>query len=410
MFAFTAYLVRGLQKVFGRSKRAITERAEEMGDENDEIPLTERNNPPPDTLSVFETETASISQAEDRNQPVFEEISPPAPVFHHDPTLARVPSGHPLRTMSSHGERPPPPIQDPVPLNRSQRWATFLNAHLDTITYALLFTFIGLPIYYSTGYAMPAQLTLNILAYFAALSLPIAYKRFLHPVLTSSLLTVLSIWLLALSRHQSLRSGLEAYSTKTRYINLWDGDKGLRDPGAGDIFASILDVSIVALALPMFNYRQELKRHLPTILLPLIPLTLTSLLIYPPLCSSLSLSPAHSLSFPSRSLTLALALPTTANLKGSSSLTALLCIASGILAALTGNKLLAYLRIPEDDYVTRGVTMGANGSAIATAMLLGSDPRAASLSGLVMGLFGAVLVSVTAVPAVGSFVKGLAGG
>jgi putative effector of murein hydrolase len=54
--------------------------------------------------------------------------------------------------------------------------------------------------------------------------------------------------------------------------------------------------------------------------------------------------------------------------------------------------------------------MGANGSAIATAMLLARDPRAASLSGLVMGLFGAILVTVTAIPAVGSWVKSLAGG
>jgi putative effector of murein hydrolase len=109
-------------------------------------------------------------------------------------------------------------------------------------------------------------------------------------------------------------------------------------------------------------------------------------------------------------LTLALGLPTSANLGGSSSLTAILCILSGIIAALTGNNLLHYLRIPEDDYVTRGVTMGANGSAIATAMLLARDPRAASLSGLVMGLFGAILVTVTAIPAVGSWVKSLAGG
>jgi hypothetical protein len=270
MFVTTAYLVRGLQRIFRTSKRAITQRAEEMGDENDEIPLTERNernerhledSSPADTEieSRVEPETVSTSARDDNEQREIEEIIAPAPT--QDPSIVRVTSGHPYRTMSHHGERPPPPIQDPVPHSRSQRWATFLNTHLDPITYATILISVGLPIYYATSYPMPAQLTINILAYFAALAMPPKHKRFLHPVLVSSLITVFSIWILALSRRQSLRDGLEAYSTKTRYINLWDGQKGLRDSGAGDIFSSLLDVSIVALALPMFNYRHELKRH-----------------------------------------------------------------------------------------------------------------------------------------------------
>jgi hypothetical protein len=35
-----------------------------------------------------------------------------------------------------------------------------------------------------------------------------------------------------------------------------------------------------------------------------------------------------------------------------------------------------------DDYVTRGVTLGINASAISTAQLLTTDPRAAALSSL----------------------------
>lgn len=151
--------------------------------------------------------------------------------------------------------------QDPLPLTRAQEWAAIINVNLDTFTYSALFLFVGIPIYFVTGYGMPAQLTLNVLAYFAALSLPARCKRVLHPVLVSSALTILAIWLLALCRRDTLHDGLKAYSTKTRYLQLWDGDKGLRRPGAGDVFGSVLDVSIVALALPMFQYRNELKRH-----------------------------------------------------------------------------------------------------------------------------------------------------
>ena len=53
---------------------------------------------------------------------------------------------------------------------------------------------------------------------------------------------------------------LTAYSTHLLYQPL-HGNKGLRDLGAGDILSSLLDVTIVALALPMFNFRCRLKRH-----------------------------------------------------------------------------------------------------------------------------------------------------
>lgn len=82
---------------------------------------------------------------------------------------------------------------------------------------------------------------------------------------------------------------------------------------------------------------------------------------------------------------------------------------SGVLGVLLGPTLLTWLRIPEDDYVTRGVTMGGNGSAIATALLLVRDPRAAALSSLSMSLFGTVMVGLTSVPVVVRVVAGLVG-
>jgi putative effector of murein hydrolase len=48
--------------------------------------------------------------------------------------------------------------------------------------------------------------------------------------------------------------------------------------------------------------------------------------------------------------------------------------------------------------VTRGVTLGANSSAIATALLLRTDPRAAALSILSMSLFGTITVLFTSIP------------
>jgi len=283
-------------------------------------------------------------------------------------------------------------------LTRPQRWAAFINLNFDSITYGLLFLLVGVPIYYSTGYAMPAQLCLSILAYFAALALPLRWRQFLHPVLVSSAISVLGLWVLGLVRGDSLDDVLDKYKTGTGYLQLWEGEKHLPLPGAGDIFGSVLDASIVALALPMFQYRKELRRHFLAIIIPNVVLSISSLFGYPALCYAIGISSRRSLSFAARSLTLALAIPSVTNLGGDLNTVAAVAIMSGILGVLIGKRMLEWLKIPEDDYVTRGVTLGANSSAIATALLLVSDPRAAALSVLSMSLFGTITVVLTSLP------------
>jgi putative effector of murein hydrolase len=61
------------------------------------------------------------------------------------------------------------------------------------------------------------------------------------------------------------------------------------------------------------------------------------------------------------------------------------------------------------DYITRGVTLGGNSSAIATALLLISDPRAAAFSSLALGLFGTITIAFSSVPAIVRVVQQLAG-
>ncbi|CAF9924592.1 MAG: hypothetical protein ALECFALPRED_002795 [Alectoria fallacina] len=404
MFATTAYSTRGLQLLLGSSKRAIIERAEEMGAEDDDIPLTQLTGNPP-TPEASSTDLGGLDYSLGGPS---QSIALPSRT--QDPSQVRITGPPQSETLNTSTPSHPIPRQDPLPPTRPRKWATLINIHLDALTFTLLFLLIGLPIYYSTSYTMPAHLTVSILTYYLAFSLPPNYKRFIHPVLLSSSLSILLIWLLALTKRSTLHAALLTYSTKTRYIQLFNGDgPHLPPPGAGDMFSSVLDVSIVALALPMFQYRLELKRHFLSIILPNILIATGSLFGYPSLCHALGISPARSLSFASRSLTLALATPATQNLGGDLQLVAVLCIMSGVMGVLVGPTLLKWIRIPEDDYVTRGVTLGGNSSAIATALLLVSDPRAAALSSLSMSLFGTVMVGLTSVPVVVRAVGGLAG-
>lgn len=265
MIAVTAYLVRGLQLLLGTSKRGVTERAEEMGNENDSIPLTQRDESIASSIASPDASFASM------------EALPLPPTSAQDPSTVRGTGGPPAEpsdlqeTLSTIIIR-----QDPTPLTRAQRMAAAMSKNLDTITYTVIFIFVGIPIYYSTSYAMPMHLCLSVLAYFAALALPTNYKRVLHPVLVSSAIIIPSIWILALTRRSTLYDGLEAYSAKTNYLQLWSNQKNLAKPGAGDVFSSVLDASIVSLALPMFQYRAELRRHVPTLHFPPLSLNPTN--------------------------------------------------------------------------------------------------------------------------------------
>ncbi|KAM7194358.1 Plastidal glycolate/glycerate translocator 1, chloroplastic [Rhypophila sp. PSN 637] len=308
--------------------------------------------------------------------------------------------------------------QIPLPPPRSQIWATYIAAKLDWFVHGAVGLLIGLPVYYATGYAMPLHLSVTILSFYIALTLPQSWKRFLHTVLVSAFLTVMTLWIIGLTRNKSLNDTLHEYRTGLTYLQLWEGSRttitqkssgiSIR-PGAGDILATILDASIVSLALPMYNYRRELKQHFTSIVMPNIILSIGSLFAYPVLCFAIGISAERSLAFAARILTLALARPAMDNLGGDVNTISAVAIMSGIIGALVGGRMLDLMRIPEDDYVTRGVTLGTNSSAIATALLLQTDPRAAALSSLSMSLFGTITVLFTAIPAIRDVVRSMVG-
>lgn len=439
MFVGTAYMTRGLQLITGSHKKAQATRAEELGPQEDEIDLT-RTPPPQDTPPLSTDVSAQTSAV------ALDDLSPPSQS--HEPSHIQPIAEHgPSSTTPDLPEAPasPPPLPPqatPAP-PRARLWAAIIQRHIDTLTYLTVLLFVGLPIYYSNGYAMPLQLTFTILMYFVALSLPPNWKQVLHPVIVSSLLTVLGIWVFGLIHSQPLKPVLEQYTTGNKYLQLWQHATATgprRLPGAGDILSTVLDASIVSLALPMYQYRRELVEHFAAIIVPNVVLSIGSLYAYPTVCLAVGISATRSLAFASRSLTLALAIPATANLAGDERTVAAVAIMSGVVGALVGGRVLTWLRIPEgksaivffshlvaaggdsslkgdsrlivflsDDYVTRGVTLGANSSAVATALLLRTDPRAAALSSLSMSLFGTITVLFTSIPPIANAVRSLVG-
>ncbi|KAM0345398.1 hypothetical protein ACHAPU_006561 [Fusarium lateritium] len=418
MMVLAAWITRSLQLTLGASRRSKSQRAEELGHQTPDIPLGEVQSPGisrrtsvsrvgSEAHLMLASPPTSEPASAAPSQPPSRPLTPPQlRLQEHHYSNGNVP-GNAVESLN-----PTALLQQiPLPPPKAELWAARISANLDVSIFTGLFFFIGIPTYYSTGYSMPIHLAVNVLAWYGATAIAPKWKEYLHPVLVSSLAAVLVIWGLAAIRGDSLTTTLHAYRTGAKHIEIWRNATKKQDllPGAGDVFGTLLDASIVALALPMFQYRRELRTHFISIVVPNIAISVGSLLAYPPLCYACGISAARSLAFASRSLTLALAIPATVNLDGDTNTAAALAIISGILGAVLGARILRWLRVPEDDYVTRGVTLGVNSSAIATSVLLRTDPRAAALSSLSMSLFGTITVLFTSIPPAATFVRGLVG-
>lgn len=291
------------------------------------------------------------------------------------------------------------------------------DAHLHHVLYALGF-FATIFTYYFQWYTTPFHFFTAVCMFMIITDSPFIVnrprlKRFAHPVICSVALTWLVMLISVMIKHRQvvffLRE-LKSYKTGRTYLHLFDSSYGYHQwPGAGDIFSSCMDVSIVGLSLPMYTYRKDLRKHFFSMVPPILLFTAASLLLYPLICYHIGISSLRSIGFAGRSVTLALGTPMISNLGGDQTVMAVTTVMSGVVGALTGGRMLDFIRVPEEDYVTRGLALGCNCGAIATAYLLGVDRRAAAISSLSFVFYGALMVILSAIGPIKQFVHHLVG-
>ncbi|RSL86553.1 hypothetical protein CEP51_002766 [Fusarium floridanum] len=388
MMTVGASLIRGLQLLFGTHKKS-----HQHADESGGTDLEEMFSP-----------TASESTANAAARPINIVCSVELTTLHSNspnnfPSLSSLDQVEP-NAASTH------PRREINPSPRVRVWASKIIGHLDTAIFGLILL-AGVPVYCVTGYAMPVHLGVCVLSYQVAMYVPARHRTYLHPILVSATASVLIIWALGAIRGDNLYTALHQFKTGVTYHSLLLNPRSQMPPGGGDMLIAVLDAGIIALSLPMHKYRRELREHLFIILLPCLALSVSSLFAYPSVCYAIGISAEHSLALASRSLTVALAIPATENLGGDLSTVAAVAVMSGIIGALIGQRLLNWMRIPKEDYVTRGITLGANSAAIITALLLQTDPRAAAMSSLSMSLFGTITVILSSVPPIASTIRSL---
>lgn len=318
----------------------------------------------------------------------------------------------------------------------AQKTVIFTTNYIDWFLYLALFV-VSLPFYYvgSIHVMLPYHMGITVLAYYVALLIPMQWpqsKKFAHPilVLTAEILFVCFIGSLIFGNGapETFLKDLKYYKTGKNYLKLFDGialwNNGevvpqyvLEEhytaeplwPGCGDFLSSLMDISIVSLSLPMFTHRRDFVKNfwvlMPTILVSMA----VSFFCYPIICYSIGISAERSIGFIGRLVTLALGTPLISSLGGSVSLMAVCTILSGIFGVLIGDQFFNLLRVPSNDFITRGVALGINCGAIATAHLLNVDPRAASVSSLSFSVFGTVMVILASIGAVRDLINSWVG-
>lgn len=318
----------------------------------------------------------------------------------------------------------------------AQKTTIFVTNYIDWFLYLGLFI-VSLPLYYvkSIHVMLPYHLGITVIAYYIALLIPLKWpksKKFAHPILILTAEILFVCFIGSLIYHKGSPKGfledLRFYKTGKNYLNLFD-NKALWDngetvpekvlaehftseplwPGCGDFLSSLMDISIVSLSLPMFTHRKDFIKNFWVLMPPLLVSMALTFFCYPIICYKIGISSERSIGFIGRLVTLALGTPLISSLGGSVSLMAVCTILSGICGVLIGDQFFNLLRIPSNDFVTRGVTLGINCGAIATAHLLNVDPRAASMSSLSFSVFGTIMIILASIGAIREVIRSWVG-
>jgi predicted murein hydrolase (TIGR00659 family) len=154
----------------------------------------------------------------------------------------------------------------------------------------------------------------------------------------------------------------------------------------GRIILFLLGPSVVALAVPLYQRRQEImKRKLP-ILIGIVAGALSSIISAAGISWLLGGSHQVVLSLVPKSVTTPIAIGISAKIGGIVPLTAALVVLTGCLGAICGPEFCRLIGVRSK--AAMGLAVGAASHGIGTARMLGDDRFAGSISGLAIGLNG----------------------
>lgn len=155
----------------------------------------------------------------------------------------------------------------------------------------------------------------------------------------------------------------------------------------------LLGPATVALAIPLYDHRERVRRLLWPLLLACGAGIVTAVASTLGLAMLLGARTETLLSLAPRSVTSPIAMGIAEQIGGGPPLTALMVVLTGVTGAVLVTPLMSLLRIR--DYAARGFSAGLSAHGIGTARAFEVDPVAGTFAGIAMGL-NAVLTAILA--------------
>lgn len=150
----------------------------------------------------------------------------------------------------------------------------------------------------------------------------------------------------------------------------------------------LLGPSVVALGYVMYEQYCHIKEHFVSILAALIAGSFVGIVSTVAIAHAMGAGPALIATLQPKSVTTPIAIELARNSGGIPALTAVIVISVGIFGAIAGPMLLDLLRIKSP--VARGLALGASAHGIGTARAIELGMIEGAISGLAIGLMGAI--------------------
>lgn len=239
------------------------------------------------------------------------------------------------------------------------------------------------------------------LSYVWGARLPNGFVKVIHPLITSTVMTLAAAKGTGLLTGATFNEVLKTYKT---------GSLGVMTAGAGDILLYLLGPSVVAFAIAMYSRKQVMADNLFVIGLSVLVSSLGSLVATAAFVRLINLGGAAGsvlrLSVLPRNVTTALAIAITQMIGGDISFAAAVVVLTGIFGATFGARILDAIGVT--DPVTRGLGMGAAAQGLGVASM-SNEKEAFPFAAISMVLTAVACTVLVSVPSVKDFIITLAG-
>ena len=243
--------------------------------------------------------------------------------------------------------------------------------------------------------ATPLQTTTLIFAtlvgFVGAVRMPASITKVVHPLITSSAVTVAMVKLIAIGIGSDLESVLKTYKV---------GSLHPMKMGAGDVLLWLLGPSVVSFGVSMYSRKSLIYENLLVIITGVTVASAGGLFATAAFVRAISVGGSNGslarLSLLPRNITTALAMVIANLIGGDISLAAVAVVFTGVFGATFGKQFLQLLGI--QDPVTRGIGMGGSAQGLGVSAM-SNEPDAFPFAAISMVLTAVAATIIVSIPA-----------